>query len=60
MNAFKADVTRDINELCGSFNHALMGEPEENNGSDDPMEGENDEDPLTEIEGGACIFEHMY
>jgi len=37
-----------------------MGEPEENDGSDDPTEGDNDEDPLTEIECGVCIFEHMH
>jgi hypothetical protein len=57
VNTFEADVARDVNELCGSFNRALMGEPEEGDGDDDPMEGDNDEDPLTEIEGGVCTFD---
>ena len=56
INNFEADMACDVNELYGSFNCALMGEPEEDDGNDDLMEGDNNKDPLTEIEGGVCTF----
>jgi hypothetical protein len=52
-SSFKDTVTRDVQELCSSFDHGLSGELEEDGEEDDPMEGRTGdaEDVVIKING---------
>jgi hypothetical protein len=54
-SSFKDTVTRDVQELCSSFDCGLSGELEEDGEEDDPMEGGTGdaEDVVIKINGAV-------